>query len=618
MRRMKRDAQRPYSLRDRFTYWFDNHMARSSLGFIRVLIVASLVLAMLIAGLTIAFRFQGDSDTGSVIWDSIATVINAWMPYSDEGSPGYIAMMSVTAIAGVLFTSVLIGIITSAIEEKIVELKKGNSLVLERDHIVVLGFVPGEYALLHQLILAAEGRETCIVLAEDTDREEMERYLSENLELPKNCRIICRTANITDPVSIEKCSIETCSTVIISPTGDTRTIKALLAVSVLMQEKGIEGIRVNAIISRDRYRFPPSLAAIHNISTIQTNDILAKMIAHSCTQSGLSETFRELFNFEGSEFYLTDLSGIDGITFEELMSRVDRATPAGVYHAERFILNPPFDLMLREDDRILVFAEESGSARLVDKADPEETNEAAFDLRSVRDKSDTVILGCNETLSLVLRELPENISHVYLVDKTVSEVELEELREQAAVRELSLIHMKKDPSRERDLLEIARMAEHIVILSDHDKSPEEADMEVVFLLLNLRDLRSRFGFSYNITVEMQKEHNQKLLSIGDQTDFLVASSMSSLFLAQLAESPQLIDVFREILSNSGNELYLKNASGCGLGGTYTVRELRRMVLRSGYIFLGIVGADRSTAFNLPLDSEVTLGPGDELIVLGED
>ncbi|MBR7187677.1 MAG: hypothetical protein IKD53_03890 [Clostridia bacterium] len=45
----------------------------------------------------------------------------------------------------------------------------------------------------------------------------------------------------------------------------------------------------------------------------------------------------------------------------------------------------------------------------------------------------------------------------------------------------------------------------------------------------------------------------------DRTDFVVTSSMSSLFLAQLAESPELIEVFQEILSNKGNELYLKSA-----------------------------------------------------------
>ena len=230
-------GKRKFTLRERFRYWFDNRMSKGSLGLIRFLIVASVILAILIAGLIILFKFNEEGEVASVFWDSIATVINAWMPSFEDGSPGYVILMAVVAVAGVLFTSVLIGIITSSIEEKIDSLKRGNSSVLEMDHIVVLGFYPGEYTLLRQLVLAAGDEPTCVVLAEDMDREEMEQDISENLELPKTFRIVCRTVDITDPASLEKCSVETCKTVIVSPTDDTRTIKAVLAVSALLDER---------------------------------------------------------------------------------------------------------------------------------------------------------------------------------------------------------------------------------------------------------------------------------------------------------------------------------------------------------------------------------------------
>ena len=249
-----------FSLRNRFRYWFDNRMTKGSLGFIRILIIASVLLAVLIAGLIVLFHFNEDGEVASIFWNSIATIINAWIPSFEDGSVGYLILMSIVGIAGVLFTSVLIGIITSAIEEKIGNLKKGNSMVLEKGHIVVLGFYPGEYTLLNQLILAAAGKPACVVIAEDMDREEMEEYIADNLEVPKNFRFVCRTADITDPVSLEKCSVETCKTVIVSPTDDMRTIKTVLAVSALLDEKRAPEISVNAIISKNEYRFPPSIA----------------------------------------------------------------------------------------------------------------------------------------------------------------------------------------------------------------------------------------------------------------------------------------------------------------------------------------------------------------------
>lgn len=51
-----------------------------------------------------------------------------------------------------MFTSVLIGVISTAIEERLSTLRKGNSLVLERDHIVILGHENGEFKLIEELI----------------------------------------------------------------------------------------------------------------------------------------------------------------------------------------------------------------------------------------------------------------------------------------------------------------------------------------------------------------------------------------------------------------------------------------------------------------------------------
>ena len=395
-----------------------------------------------------------------------------------------------------------------------------------------------------------------------------------------------------------------------------RTIKAVLAVSALLDEKGVPEISVNAIISKNEYRFPPSIAEANNISTLQTNSILAKMIAHSCTQTGLSETFREVFNFEGSEFYLVNLSGIDGLSFDELMVRTDEATPVGIYRDGKIIINPDPEGILQATDRILVFSEESDSAKLVE-APVENAENIRVRMVNAEDSADTVIIGHNETLPIILHELSENVTHVYLVGQETTRQEQEILEEVASRRNLTLNYYQGNPHSEKVLLDLAKMAGHIVILNDHDRDVEEADMEAIFMLMNLRDIRKRFNLSFNITVEMQREHNQKLVGRGDHTDFLVSSSMSSLFLAQLAESPELIAVFKEILSNEGNELYLKNVGMLQLSGTYSISSLRHIMLKEGYILLGYLDSEKNSHFNLPLNERITLSDVDELIVLGE-
>ena len=618
---MNKETERKYRqtfpLKARFDYWFDNRMAKGSLGLTRALIIVTLVFAVLMGLLIYKYGNMGDGNMGdavSSIWESITTIIDPEMPEYDAENPIHLVLMSIIAIAGVLFASVLIGIITSAIEEKIDSLKRGNSLVLEKGHIVVLGFCPGEYTLLHQLILASAGKPTCIVVAEDMDREDMEQSIIENLDIPKNVRIVCRTAEITDPASLEKCSVETSRTIIVSPTDDKRTTKAVLAVSALLEEKGVPEISVNAIISKNIYRFPPSLAEANNISTLPTNSILAKMIAHSCTQTGLSEAFREVFNFEGSEFYLISLPECAGMTFGELMTRLNYAVPAGYFRNDKVFLNPPADCQLLEADRILVFSEDDDSAKLENEVSESQDDVEAV-LLNAEDNADIVIIGHNETLPIILQELPENVSHVYLVERDIAEKDRVKLEKVAASRGLLLEYYGGNPNSEKGLLELSKMANHIVVLNDHDEDSEEADMKAIFLLLNLREIRKNYEYSFNITVEMQKEHNQKLVGGGDHTDFLVSSSMSSLILAQLAESPELISVFREILSNEGNELYLKST---GLCGSYTVRSLRRLMLEQGYIFLGYIGNEKNSQFNPSLDEVINLTEEDSIIVLGRN
>ncbi|MBR5738841.1 MAG: hypothetical protein IKY02_02505, partial [Lachnospiraceae bacterium] len=405
-------------------------------------------------------------------------------------------------------------------------------------------------------------------------------------------------------------------TVIVSPTDDRRTIKAVLAVSALLQDKGVTDVSVNAIISKNEYRFPPSIAEANHISTLQTNTILTKMIAHSCTQTGLSETFREVFNFEGSEFYLTGFQGIGGLTFEEVMVRMNHGVPAGVLRGGKVKLNPPASYVLEEGDELLVFAEEDDSAVLL-PAPSEAPSDLEADVSGTMAPTHTMIFGHNESLPVILRELPENVSDVYLVGQEFTETEREQLEKEASGRGLAVHYDPRDPNAEETLLELAKKAEHIVILNDHDKDAESSDMEAIFLLLNLRDIRTRYGLRFNITVEMQREHNQNLVGRGDHTDFLVASSMSSLILSQLAESPALLDVFREILSNTGNELYLKSVGLMKLTGAHTVRDLRRAMLRKGYILLGYLDEEKNSRFNLPLDEVLTLKEDDHLIVLGE-
>ena len=228
------------------------------------------------------------------------------------------------------------------------------------------------------------------------------------------------------------------------------------------------------------------------------------------------------------------------------------------------------------------------------------------------------IIGSGGSLLTVLRELPENVSEV--VVNGCSEEYREEAEEIAADRKdpFRISFTDLNLVRTSNLVRLAEAAEHIVILSDHDNDEDAADMDSIFMLLNLRDIRIRNGLNFNITAEMRRESNQNLVVTDDNTDFVVASNMSSLFLAQLSESPELLSAFSELLSNEGNELFLKEAGVLQCAGERSVAEIRKIALMQKYVVIGYVpeGTGSST-FNPGLNEVLTLKERDKLIVIGE-
>lgn len=617
---MKNNHRKKLTWREKQKHWLDNKIAQGSLGMIKLLSLATLVMVFLTALFlhTAGVSTERDESFISDLWNTFATIINSWLPYYEDGWVGYRVMMTFAAIFGLLIGSLLIGIISTGIQERIDGLKKGNLEVFEKDHIIVLGFKTGEYSLIQELVNGADKRKCCIVVASENDRMEVEDSIRDNIKCPKNVRILCRTINIFDPSTLEKLSLDTCRAVLISPAENEKIIRTMLAVTRILHDVPNQNIRTIAVLSQNDYRIPKELVEKYGILLLHTEGTIARIIAHSCTQPGLSQTMMELFHFEGSEIHIVDLPGTVGMSFEELLCRVDNAFPIGICKEEKIYLNPPPDMVLGKGDRLLVFCEENDSARLVPaRTLPPIESISAYEAE--QEEEGCVIIGCNEFLPTILTELPENILSVMLAD-TKQDMH-DEIMEAASNREipLSVRFYEEDITQLSALEELAQKSKHIVVLSDRALADDESDMRNIFLIMTLRDIRNRLGLNYNITVEMRCENNQNLLIPDPGTEFVVSSNMSSLFLSQLSESPELVEVFDELLTNEGNEVYLKTAEEMDCVGTRTILELRRRLIAQRYVMIGCM--DENTfdcSFELTLDDSVTLKPHDKLIVIGEN
>lgn len=611
------------TFKERFRYWFDNRMSRGSLGLIRILLIATLLVIAVITVVILVCGFTEDLDAGGVFWDTLSTVINAWMPSYEDGGLGYVIMMALAAIAGLLVTSVLIGIFSTAIEDKINNLKNGNSAIIEKDHIVVLGYCEGEYALIEQLVIASEDDRRCIVVAGEAERSEMEDSIRSNVEIPKNVRLVCRSIDIYDPAALEKCCIDRAQAVIINPMNDIDTVKALLAVSSILGPENHD-VYICAVVSRSRYLLPDAYKKKHCITQLLANRILSKIIAHSCTQPGLSSALMEFLDYDGCNLYEKDAGEFAGLTFKDTVQRLSGGVPIGLFTKDGCRLNPEPGYTVEAGDKLLVFCEDPDALTLENACDVQPHPKAAG---AQGHSADTIlILGVNEEISTVLQELPEDTRLVRIAG--ADEEAQKEIREcivdmqKAGHSGLTVEFVRDTVPKHLDSLEaIINDAAHIVLLNDHEKDADEADTENIIRILNLRTIREEKGLRFNITAELRRELSQKLADSGDSTDFVVASNMISLFLSQLADRPNLEPVLAELLSNRGNEIYLKTALQLQLPEELTVREARMLALENGYIMIGYMDAEGGASepvFNPPLDRALRPGSDDLFIVIGEN
>ncbi len=597
-----------YTSAERFRYWLDKKMSKGTGGMIRLLSVSVICVVTGVTILILVFHLRDSAF--AAFWDSLATVINAWMPSSDDGEIGYIILNTVTAIFGLLFTSILIGVMSSAIEKKLDDLRQGSARVIEEGHTVILGYNLGEHGLLNQLILEGDGRKRVIVIFTNTGKMELEQDLRNNVAIPKNMEVICRNGDITNINDLRNCAAEKSEIVIINALNDNFRIKAILAMISLKMTFPECKARVLACVTSEKYMIPRETMRENNLTMFQTDDFMARIIALTSTEPGLSIIFKELLNFEQNELYFESSPAYVSKTVMELTGQLEGAALAGIRHEGKSILNPAPETVIQEGDELILFEQSKGSARLVQGSRKRIKN---LHMKPVdeEEKGTLVIFGNNILLNPILDVLSEKIHDIVIAGE--SNKELEDI-----AGKYPRYHFTFRFGNYLDCLEdIVSDAAHIIILADRSRDWEDADTDVVLLLLRLRALQEEKGYAYNIAAELNLESSHKIAVRHSRIDYIVSSDIAALLLAQMSSDPRLEEIFEELLSRKGNEVLSRPIHMFNLvpGQEYEIGTLKRIIRSYGYTMLGYRHANEVVPNPSNLDSIVFHGE-DRLFVLG--
>lgn len=627
-----------FTLRQRLRYAFDNTLSKGTpalIAWLAIVTIAFLTLASIL--LTVAGaapRSEGGAALSfpELMWHNLMRTLDAGTMGGDTGPASYLLLMLLVTLGGVFIVGTLIGLISNGVGNQIEELRKGRSLVAETGHVVILGWNDRIFAIVGELILGNEHRKrNRIVIMADRDKVSMDDEVRERIDDLKTTRVVCRRGSPIDLGDLKIVNFNAARAIIVlSPEGDApdaEVIKSILAVTN-HPDRRPEKFHIVAEIRERRNMEPARLVGRDEAQLIETGETIARVIAQTCRQTGLSGVYTELLDYGGDEIYFKRDAALDGLSFADALFAFDDSSMVGVKTADGIVqLNPPMDRRFAAGDEAIVIASDAAAVRVgkhVPSLDPSLMVEKRT---SIAKPEKTLLLGWSSRAPIIIRELdgyvaPGSVMTV-IADGPRVEHDLAALRPVLTRQELDF---RRGDSSDRTMLESVgpEQYEHIIVLCYADDLPvQKADAKTLVTLLHLRDIESKSGANrYSIVSEMLDVRNRELAEITQADDFIVSENLTSLLVAQVTENRDLRAVFDDIFDSDGSEIYLRPASDyVALGKPMTYWHVVEGARRRGEVAIGYrlaEGTGDGVRVNPPKGSSVTFGAEDRVIVVAEN
>ncbi|MFQ5485715.1 MAG: hypothetical protein ACE5DO_10355, partial [Desulfobacterales bacterium] len=168
----------PPALRKILQYKFDTFMAKGSSSSFKALLFVFVAIFLIIAGLRgVLYTVNPELVQQYESLDVLGNIYITFLQLTDPGnmaqdilSSAWYKLFSVLAgVAGIIILSALIAVITTALDQKLSELKRGRSKVMEEGHTLIIGWDEQRLPeMLRELVIANESeKDACVVILAD-------------------------------------------------------------------------------------------------------------------------------------------------------------------------------------------------------------------------------------------------------------------------------------------------------------------------------------------------------------------------------------------------------------------------------------------------------------------
>jgi len=633
---MKRRA----SYLDKIKYRFDNFVSQGTVSMIKGLGVITLFVITIFGALLLFFGLHPDHESNFNIFESI------WVNLTHALDPGVLGnhdenwpfrlFMLLTTVLGLVIISTLIGLVSNGILTKIEVLRKGRSFVIEKEHVLILGWSSKIFTIIPEIVEANENQKRgVIVILADMDKVVMEDEIKDKVGSTKNTQVICRTGNPIDVHDLQIANPYDTKSIIIldkdNENSDSQIIKTIVAI-VTNPNRRTEPYHITAEMEDKRNFDVAKMVGGDEVELILSDEIISRIMVQTSRQSGLSVVYQDLMDFGGDEIYFEDAPSLVGKTFREILFSYEDSAIMGIQYADKSVeINPPMDKKFKEGDRVIGITEDDDT--LVPNSQPVDPHESkiVYTEPEPQEAENILIVGWNNRARYIVMELDNYVpkgSYVKVVSKFPdAEKVVNRLNER--VQNITLEFMVKDTT-DRETLEAMKLEnnDYIILLCYQNYFPiQEADAQTLITLLHLRNFTELRGSKYKIVSEMLDIRNRQLADITSADDFIVSDKLVSLLMSQVAENKYLMRVFEVLFDADGSEIYIKPAKEYVQTGQsmnfYTILEsaARKNEVAIGYrVISKAKSADEQygVVLNPKKSEEFVLEENDMVIVLSEN
>ncbi|MDY6969634.1 MAG: hypothetical protein SVR08_13395 [Spirochaetota bacterium] len=623
----------------------------------QLLFIASMIgIISLFAGTTLYYASADSIKIEDAIWWAFLRLSDPGYLGDDKGILQRTISTIVTILGYVLFMGSLVAILTQWLNATIRKLESGLTPISLNGHFLILGWTSRTLTMVRQILLSEErikrylklikkSKLNIVILAEEVSSH-IAYELKESLStLWDDSTIIFRSG---DPLVIEhlkRVDFINAGVIIIpgenysfyNPENiDAHTLKIITTLSSYYDIEDDQSLPdfVTEIYDPKKY-FMLESEYKGNISIITSNSFISSLIVQNVRHKGLSSIYTELLDSEGNEIYIkenlefTEKKYIDikpffpnGILLGILRKEHDTRTP---------ILNPEPELIIKNDDQLIVLAEnyrkaEPGRSDLAIQFDEIYLDKPEIKEENITAKS-ILFLGWNSKVPDILNEFSSYKNEKYKINifSQVPILERKNILQKHSLlyKNLKINHIMGDYNdlSEFSKLKIEKYDNIIMLASDRYDTADESDARTIMGFMMLDSIISEFQSdkSPDVLVELLEPNNAALLQ-NKNCELIVSSLIISYLLSQIALRKSLKPIYDSLFEAGDADIFFRSAGYFNMTGKeFTFWEIEMLIGMKNETAIGIqINSGKEIGkpiLNPAKDSLWNLSKDDNIIVL---